>query len=151
MFGPNRNRLESLYPGAVSPPGMRTGNRMPPVGFSFNPYLTGFESISDSTFGTQNVQSYSLTDWSISASNVGVNDIRYKLKQIIFAWRNHTVVVQESAITSDDVDVVFFQMPVLNIFGDESPSTADKIYLYLCTGSGVTVVPPSVSGLYSSL
>ena len=150
MFGPNRNRLESLYPGVVSPPGMRTGNRMPPIGFSLNPYLTGFEDITDTAFGDKNVQNNFIT-WALTASNVGVLDVRYKLKQIIFAWRDHVVVVEESAITPDDVDLVFFEMPDLNIFGDQSPTITDKIYLYLCTGSGVTVVSPSESGLYSDL
>lgn len=150
MFGPNRNRLENLYPGAVSPPGMRTGNRMLPIGFSFNPYLTSFEDIADTGFGEKNVQNNFIT-WGLAASNVGVDDVRYKLKQIIFAWRDHVVVIEESAITPDDVDLVFFEMPELNQFNDESPIDTDDIYLYLCTGSGVTVVPPDASGLYSTL
>ena len=123
---------------------------MPPMGYSFNVNVTGFEEVVDTAFGDKNVQNVDVV-FTLTASNVGVSDERYKLKQIIFGWRDHTVVIQESAITPDDVDVVFFEMPDLFIFDDESPDAGDEIYLFLCTGSGVTVVPPSVSGLYSGL
>ena len=123
---------------------------MPPIAYSFNANNTTLEDISDTAFGEKDVQSIGVT-WALTATSVGVEDIRYKLKQIIFSWRNHVFVIEESAITPDDADVIFFDMPELNIFGDESPSEGDEIYMFLCTGSGVTVVPPSVSGLFSSL
>lgn len=154
MFGPKRNRLESLYNSLggtpISPPGMRTGDIMPPIGSSFNANNTSFEDIIDTEFGDKNVQNFGIT-WGLWGSNVGIADVRYKLKQIIFGWRNHVVVIEESDITPDDADLVFFEMPELNVFDDESPDSTDSIYLFLCTGSGVTVVSPDANSLYSTL
>lgn len=123
---------------------------MPPMSYAFNAHNTSFEEIIDTGFGDKNVQNFDIT-WALYASNVGVDDIRYKLKQIIFSWRNHVVVIEESAITPDDADLVFFEMPELNQFNDETPADGDEIYLFLCTGSGVTVVFPDANGLYSTL
>lgn len=151
MFGPSRNRLETLYSSGVSvfPPGARTGNKTPPIAYAYNPHIIGFEDIADTDFGDKNVGN--IGNWALYASNAGVSDQRYKLKQIIFGWRNHVVVIEEGNITPDDADLVFFEMPELNIFGDESPSDGEEIYLFLCTAAGVVAIPSSVSGLYSTL